>query len=71
MKEDSLRLTKVELAKALNLSYTTLWRVLNSNENKARKFKLRRCPKHRFYSTGRYYYVASEVKEWLDYINEH
>lgn len=62
------RLSKTELAKALGVSSTTLWRILKNNEAKAKKKKMPKCPKHKNYTGGRYYYLLSEVQEWLDYM---
>lgn len=62
------RLSKAELAKALGVSPTTLWRILKNNEAKAKKKKIPKCPKHKNYTGGRYYYLLSEVQEWLDYV---
>ncbi|CAM2911850.1 MULTISPECIES: helix-turn-helix transcriptional regulator [Lactobacillus] len=62
------KLSKIELAKALGVSPTTLWRILKSNESKAKKNKMPKCPKHKNYTGGRYYYLLSEVQEWLDYV---
>lgn len=62
------RLSKTQLAKALGVSPTTLWRTLKINETKAKKMKLPKCPKHKYYSGGRCYYLLSEVQEWLDYM---
>lgn len=62
------RLSKTTLAKALGVSNTTLWRTIKVNEAKAKKNKLPKCPKHKNYTGGRYYYLLSEVQEWLDYM---
>lgn len=59
-------LTKKDLAKALNLSSTTLWRALTDNTKKAKKYKLRKCPYHTIYTSGRKYYDPEEVTEWLE-----
>lgn len=61
-------LNKKELAKVMNVSPSTLWRLLKQNNEKAKKLRLRKCPAHRDYSGGRVYYLANEVQEWLDYI---
>ena len=62
------RLSKTTLAKTLGVSNTTLWRTIKLNEAKAKKNKLPKCPKHKNYTGGRYYYLLSEVQEWLDYM---
>ncbi|PEG87467.1 MULTISPECIES: AlpA family transcriptional regulator [unclassified Lactobacillus] len=62
------RLSKTTLAKTLGVSNTTLWRTIKVNEAKAKKNKLPKCPKHKNYTGGRYYYLLSEVQEWLDYM---
>lgn len=46
-------LTKKALAEALDMSSTTLWRVIKSNQALAKKNKLRACPAHKSYSSGR------------------
>lgn len=63
-------LSKKDLAIALDMSSTTLWRVLKNNEAVAKQNKLKTCPIHRNYSSGRKYYLADEVQNWLDYIND-
>ena len=62
------RLSNTTLAKTLGVSNTTLWRTIKVNEAKAKKNKLPKCPKHKNYTGGRYYYLLSEVQEWLDYM---
>ena len=62
-------LTKKALAEALDMSPTTLWRVIKSNQAMAKKNKLRACPAHKSYSSGRNYYLAEEFQDWLDYVN--
>lgn len=64
-------LTKKELAKALNISSTTLWRALTDNTKKARKYKLPKCPSHTVYTSGRKYYDPQEVKDWLEEITSY
>ena len=59
-------LNKTQLAKVLNLSSTTLWRALTDNTKKAKKYKLRKCPYHTIYTSGRKYYDPEEVREWLE-----
>lgn len=61
-------LNRTELAHALNISPTTLWRVMKSNQSFARKNKLRNCPIHQNYTGGRKYYLADEVEKWFDYL---
>lgn len=65
------RLNKKELALALGTSSTTLWRVIDANNKKAKKYKLKKCPKHQMYTGGRKYYFADEVKDWLDMITSY
>lgn len=50
------------------MSPTTLWRALNINGKKAKKYKLGKCPVHVNYAGGRKYYIADEVQEWLEKI---
>lgn len=64
-------LSKKELARALSISYSTLWRAMKSNYIKAKKLKLKQCPVHTSYSGGRKYYIAEEVSDWFDYMNQH
>ncbi|RHW50329.1 hypothetical protein DS834_06680 [Lactobacillus bombicola] len=63
------KLNKTELATALHLSQTTLWRAIKENKKKARKYNLHRCPEHATYSTGRKYFYAREMEIWLDEIS--
>lgn len=63
-------LNKVELAKALFMSYSTLWRSMKNNQRKAKELKLRQCPSHVNYSGGRKYYIAEEVREWIEYVSQ-
>lgn len=63
-------LNKKALASTLGMSQTTLWRVFKINQALARKYKLKSCPVHRSYTSGRKYYLADEVQNWLEYIND-
>lgn len=63
-------LNKVELADALFMSYSTLWRSMKNNGKKAKKLKLKQCPVHVNYNGGRKYYIAKEVREWMEYISQ-
>lgn len=69
-KVEEKKLNKKELAKALGMSSTTLWRCLNSAKKKAKKLKLEKLPSHCFYPGGRKYYYLSEVQIWLQKVSE-
>lgn len=64
------KLNKKELAKALGMSSTTLWRCLTSAKRTAKKLKLEKLPSHCFYPGGRKYYYLSEVQIWLQKVSE-
>jgi Mor family transcriptional regulator len=68
VKDRTELLNRQELAQALNMSSTTLWRVIRSNQAFARKNKLKNCPIHQNYAGGRKYYLADEVEKWFDYL---
>lgn len=63
-------LNRKALAEALDMSETTLWRVMKSNKAIAKANKLKKCPTHRSYAGGRKYYLASEVQAWIDYVED-
>ena len=69
-KVEEKKLNKKELAKALGMSSTTLWRCLNSAKKKAKKLELEKLPSHCFYPGGRKYYYLSEVQIWLQKVSE-
>lgn len=62
-------LTRKKLAQALEMSQTTLWRVLKDHQAIAKKYKLKPCPTYRNYAGGRKYYLAEEVQAWLNYVD--
>lgn len=64
------KLNKKELAAALGMSSTTLWRCLNSAKKTAKKNKLGKLPSHCFYSGGRKYFYLTEVQNWLIKVSE-
>lgn len=68
MSERKELLNKKQLAKVMNMSPSTLWRLLKNNNAKAEKLRLKKCPAHRDYSGGRVYYLANEVQDWLNQI---
>lgn len=63
------KLNKTELARALHISPSTLWRSIKENKQKARKYHLHRRPEHAIYSTGRRYFYAQEMQNWLEEIS--
>lgn len=64
-KVEEKKLNKKELAAALGMSSTTLWRCLNYAKKTAKKLKIEKLPSHSYYSGGRKYYYLSEVQNWL------
>lgn len=62
------KLNKTKLARALHDSPSTLWRSIKENKQKSRKYHLHRCPEHAIYSTGRKYFYAQEMENWLEEI---
>jgi predicted DNA-binding transcriptional regulator AlpA len=60
------KLSKKQLAEALGMSSTTLWRCLNSAQANAKKFKLEKLPVHSNYPGGRKYFYLVEVQNWLN-----
>ncbi len=64
------RLNKKQLAKAMGMSTTTLWRCLNSASQIAKKAKLEKLPAHSFYPGGRKYFYLTEIQNWLKKVYE-
>lgn len=69
-KDEEKKLNKKELAAALGISSTTLWRCFNHAKKTAKKLKLEKLPSHNYYSGGRKYYYLSEVQNWLKKVDE-
>lgn len=64
------RLNKKQLAEAMGMSTTTLWRCLASSKKVAKKLKLGKLPSHSFYPGGRKYFYLTEVQNWLKKVAE-
>ncbi len=69
-KVEEKKLNKKELAQALGMSSTTLWRCLNSAKRTAKNLKLEKLPSHCFYPGGRKYFYLTEVQNWLEKVSE-
>lgn len=68
--KEEKKLNKKELAQALGMSSTTLWRCLTSAKRTAKKYKLEKLPSHCFYPDGRKYFYLTEVQNWLEKVSE-